>query len=141
MNRDELEEYIEDVLEDVKKRDSEIFNLNKSKLPKDFIKDEDQSVKWNKQYVIDTNNDILKQIATNKLCKDNLMESARDAIEKYLVEWTNGYVTHSDYIRMGSIISDDDYYFNDGVWNTIIAYEELADLIYCHETEKDKNMS
>lgn len=141
MERDELVEYIEAVLEEVKNKDSEMYKLNKSKLHKDFIKDEDQSVKWNKQYVIDTNNDIVNQIASTKLCRDNLMESVRDAIEKYLVELTNGCVTHSDYIRMGTIISDDDYYFNNGVWNTISAYEELADLLYCHETEKNNNVS
>lgn len=136
MEYDELVEYISTTRnESIPAIDRELNALSKSRLKEGYIKDEDKSVKWNREFVENTNREIENQTKALREERGNLLESMYDKLREYLVEYGEGSITYTDAVRILCAISDDDYHFENGPHNTISACEEIVDLFISHNKE------
>ena len=136
MNMDELATYISDTRnKTIPEVEKELRQLSKKKLPLGYIEDEDKSVKWNREYVEKFNDDLNKQEVELRDKVDILKTSMYDALRKYIVEYGEGIITYNDANRIINHLDDDEYYFNDGVYNTISSCEDIVDLFIAHYKE------
>lgn len=136
MEYDELVEYIDTTRnKNIPAIDKELNALNKSRLKEGYIEDENKSVKWNREFVENTNREIMSQTEALRKERSNLLESMYDKLREYLVEYGEGFITYGDAIRIICAISDDDYHFDNGVHNTISVCEDIVDLFIAHYKE------
>lgn len=137
MEYDELVEYISTTRnESIPTIERELKALKNSHLKEGYVEDEDKSVKWNREFVENTNKEIDAKAKALQDKKNDLLGSIYNELTTYLIEYGEGSITLNDANRIITMLDDDDYYFNNGVYNTIGECENLADLIIHHDMEK-----
>ncbi len=100
--------------------------------PSSYVFDEDKSVKWNREKVIEENKKIED---TKKEFKKQLNESREkfyDALYQYIKEDCDITLTKKLFDKLTTYIYDwfeDDYYFENGLHNTVSRYEDLIRFI------------
>lgn len=136
MTRDELAKYINHIRnEELTDVSVKLHLVNKSRLEPNYVKDEEKSVRWNREYVEKFNNDLDKQEIELKKQRNNLIDSIYDTLYDYLVEYGEGVITRNDAIRIVMALPSDDYNFNDGAVNTICDCESIVNLFIEHNKE------
>ena len=113
-------------------KQKENFKIKSNPYPTDYVFDEDKSVKWNREKVIEENKKIED---TKKEFKKQLNESREkfyDALYQYIKEDCDITLTKKLFDKLTTYIYDwfeDDYYFENGLHNTVSRYEDLIRFI------------
>ena len=136
MKKSELVAYITNVcnklIPDV---EIEWRKVSDKRLTSFYVKDENKTVKWNREYVEKFNANLDKQEVEFKNRIDKLRTDINTELYKYLVEYGQGIITYNDAVRIVKCLSEWDGGFHRGVLTIIAQCEDIANLFIEHYKE------
>lgn len=136
MKKSELADYITEVLtKTIPEVEEEWHKVSDSRLPFFYVRDENKTVKWNKEYIEKFNADLDKQEVELMNKRDKLRDNIYDELYKYLVEYGKGTITYNDAVRISECLSGEEYCFHKGAHTTINHCEDIVDLFIAHHKE------
>lgn len=138
MKKSELVDYITDVRNKlIPEVESEWRKASDRRLPVFYVRDENKTVKWNREFVEKFNAELDKQEVELMEKRDKLRNSIYDELCKYLVEYGKGTITYNDAVRISECLSGEDYCFHRGVHTTVNRCEDIVDLFITHYKEAE----
>lgn len=136
MKKSELADYITEVRNKlIPEIENEWRKVSDRRLPVFYVKDENKTVKWNREFVEKFNADLDKQEVELRDKRDKLRNNIYDELCKYLVEYGKGTITYNDAVRISECLSGEDYCFHKGAYTTINHCEDIVDLFIAHHKE------
>lgn len=139
MDKCELVAYVTEIVDKaIPKVEYEWRKISDKRLTLFYVKDENKTVKWNREYVEKFNAILDKREVELKNKIDKLRANTYAKLYEYLVEYGQGTIAYSDAVRMVECLFGDDYCFNRGVFTTITQCEDIVDLFIEHYKERVK---
>jgi hypothetical protein len=136
MKKSELVDYITNVRNKlIPEVESEWRKASDRRLPVFYVRDENKTVKWNREFVEKFNADLDKQEVEFKNKIDKLKTDINTELYKYLVEYGQGIITYNDAVRIVKFLSEWDGGFHRGVLTIIAQCEDIVDLFIAHYKE------